>query len=98
MISTSAAMALFTAVPIAPEELSTCSIAGDTFSRKSTAPSAPRSGSLRATFLISETASLIRVIAGRDFHPNARRRKRARNVHLCAGALAIQSSVSSCGS
>ena len=69
MISTSAAMALFTAVPMAPDELSTRSIAGDTFSKKSTAPSAPRSGSFRATFLISETASLMRLMAGCDFHP-----------------------------
>ncbi len=32
MISTSTAMALYTAVPTAPDELSTCSSAGDTFS------------------------------------------------------------------
>ncbi|WP_217909812.1 hypothetical protein [Pseudenhygromyxa sp. WMMC2535] len=69
MTSTSAAMALFTAAPMAPDELSTCSMAGETFSRKSTAPSAARSGFLRASFLISETASLIRLIAGCDFHP-----------------------------
>src|SRR5690606_38883426 len=89
MLSRSAAMALLTAVPMDPEELSTCSRAGDTFSRNSTAPSAPSSLSLRATFLISETASLTRLMAGCDFQPKALRRKRARNSHLCGLAFAI---------
>jgi hypothetical protein len=72
-------MALFTAVPMAPEELSTCSSAGDTRSRNRTAPSAARTGSRRATFLISLTACRTRWIAGCDFQPNARRRKRLAN-------------------
>jgi hypothetical protein len=53
-------MAWFTAVPIAPEELSTCSSAGDILSRNNTAPSAARTGSVRRTFLISDTASRTR--------------------------------------
>src|SRR5690606_19889711 len=89
MISTRAAMALLTAVPMDPEELSTCSRAGETFSRKRMAPSAASSLSLRATFLISETASLMRLMAGCDFQPKACRRKRARNSHLCGLAFAI---------
>jgi len=39
-----------------------------------------RAGSFLATFLISEATSLIRLIAGCDFHPQACRRKRARKV------------------
>jgi hypothetical protein len=56
---------------------------GDTFSKNNTAPSPPRTGSLRAAFLISETASLMRLIAGCERHPKACRLKRARNVHFC---------------
>ena len=68
---TSSAMALFTAVPIDPDELSTCSSAGETRSRNTTAPSAASTGAFFATFLISVTACLIRVIAGCDFQPKA---------------------------
>lgn len=82
MRGTSALMALLTAEPMAPDELSMRSNAGDNFSRNETAPSAARTGSLRATFLISETASLIRSMAGPDFQPNAFRRNRALNAHL----------------
>ena len=70
-------------MPMAPDELSTSSIAGETRSRKSTAPSAASGGSVRATFLISRTASLIRSIAGCDFHPKLQRRKRVLNSHSC---------------
>lgn len=76
-------MARFTAEPIAPDEESTRSSAGDTRSKKITAPSAPSSGSLFATRLISATASFTRLSAGCDFQPNARRRKRDLNVHTC---------------
>ena len=76
MMATSSSMAWLTAVPIAPEEPSTCSSADDTRSRNSTAPSAARTGSRRATFLISLTACLTRWIAGCDFQPKAPRRKR----------------------
>jgi len=82
MIGTRAAMALLTAVPMAPDELSMRSSAGESFSRSSTAPSAASTLSLRPTFLISETASLVRLMAGCDFQPKALRRKRARNSHL----------------
>src|SRR5690606_13602290 len=75
-------MARFTAVPMAPDEPSTCSIAGDTRSRKSTAPSAASTGSWRATFLISLTACLMRWMAGCDFQPKAWRRKRVLSSHL----------------
>ena len=43
--------------PRAPLELSTCSSAGQIFSIRRTAPSAPKTGSFFATFFISETAS-----------------------------------------
>jgi len=79
MTATSSSMAWFTAVPMAPEELSTRSSAGDTRSRKRTAPSAARTGSRRATCLISLTACLTRWIAGCDFQPKAPRRKRLVN-------------------
>ena len=79
MTVTSSSMAWFTAVPMAPEELSTCSRAGDTRSRNSTAPSAARPGSRRAAFWISLTACLMRWIAGWDLHPKAPRRKRREN-------------------
>jgi hypothetical protein len=49
------------AVPIAPDELSTCSSAGDTFSRNRTAPSAANKGAPRASFQISITASRTRI-------------------------------------
>jgi hypothetical protein len=64
MIGTSSAMAFLTAAPMAPEELSTCSIAGETRSRNPIAPSAASIGLFFATLLISETACLMRVIAG----------------------------------
>src|SRR5437899_1921326 len=74
---------------MAPEELSTCSSAGDTRSRNSTAPSAPRTGSRRATVLISLTACLTRSIAGCDFQPKAPRRKRRANSQRAVLALDI---------
>ena len=70
MISTSSATALFTEVPMGPDELSTCSSAGDTRLRSAMAPSTASIGSFFATFLISVTACLMRVIAGCDFQPN----------------------------
>ena len=66
---------------IAPDELSTCSRAGDTRSRKTTAPSAARRGSRRATAFISATACRTRWIAGADLQPKAWPRKRAANSH-----------------
>lgn len=89
MSGTSSAMAWLTAVPIEPDELSTCSSAGDTSSRNEIAPSAASTGSFFATLLISVTACLTRVIAGCDFQPNAWRRKRVLNSHLCASALGV---------
>jgi len=68
---TSPAIALLTAVPIAPEELSTFSSAGESRSSSVTAPSAARTGSRRATFRISLTACLTRWMAGRDLQPKA---------------------------
>lgn len=47
--------------------------------------SAARSCSLRATFWISQTAPLMRLIVGSDFHPKARRLNRARNCHWNVG-------------
>src|SRR5262245_15933800 len=88
-IGTSVSIARLTAVPMAPDELSTCSRAPDTFSRKITAPSAPRALSSRAAFLISATASLIRLIGRSERHPNAPARNRDRNVQVCAFADAI---------
>src|SRR5581483_1980975 len=79
MIGTRSPIAWLTAVPILPEELSTCSSAGERRSRNSTAPSAPSTGSRRATLLISLTASLTRRTAGCDLQPNACLRNRARN-------------------
>lgn len=52
MIGTSAAIVLLTVVPTEPDELSACLRAGETRSRKGTAPSAPGTGALRAGFLI----------------------------------------------
>ena len=89
MTATSSSMARFTAVPMAPEELSTCSSAGDTRSRNSTAPSAPRTGSRRATVLISLTACRTRSIAGCDFQLKPPRRNRRVNSQCAALALAI---------
>lgn len=89
MIGTSSAIALLTAVPIEPEELSTFSSAADTRSRSTTAPSAATTGSFLATFLISVTACLMRVMAGCDFQPKARLRKRALNSHAWPSAFAI---------
>src|SRR5216683_2205506 len=82
MMGTSWAIALLTAVPIAPDELSTFSRAGEIRSSSSTPPPAANNGSRRAVFLISLTACLIRTMAGCDRHPNAWRRKRAWNSHL----------------
>src|SRR5439155_2004433 len=99
MMGTSSAMARFTAVPMAPDELSTRSSAGETFSRNTTAPSAARMGSLRATFLISETASFTRWMAGSDFQPKACRRNRALNCHSCCAplvAMAVSTVSTSC--
>jgi hypothetical protein len=81
---TRVSIALFTAAPIAPEELSTCANAGDTFSRNSTAPSAARTGFLRAIFFISATASFTRVRAGCERHPKAFLRNLAAKFHLWA--------------
>ena len=64
-------MALLTAEPSAPDELSTCASAGESFSSSVTAPSAASSGSLRATCLISDKASLIRWIGVSERQPNA---------------------------
>src|SRR6266849_2632505 len=74
---------------MAPDELSTCSRAPDTFSRKITAPSAPRTLSLLAAFLISATASLMRLIGKSERHPNALARNRDRKTQLCALAAGI---------
>ena len=79
-------------VPMAPEELSTFSSAGETRSRNSTAPSAASSGSRRATFLISATLYLTRAIAGCDFQPKTSRRKRLLKSHLRASAFTLPSS------
>ena len=81
-MGTSATTALLTAEPMDPDELSTRSRAGDSFSSSSTDPSAASTLSFFATFLISDTASLTRLIAGCDFQPNEWRLKRARNSHL----------------
>ena len=56
-----------------------CSSAGETRSRKVTAPSAPSNGSRRATPLISVTACFTRWTAGGDLQPKACRLKRALN-------------------
>jgi hypothetical protein len=79
MIGTSSSIALWTAVPIDPEELSTDSSTGEMRSSRVTAPSPASTGFLRATLLISLTASLTRWTAGWDRHPKAVRRKRALN-------------------
>jgi len=64
-------MARLTALPIAPDELSTCSSAGEMRSSSAIAPSAASIGSSRAACVISASASWSRVIAGCDFHPKA---------------------------
>src|SRR5262245_23694733 len=69
---------------MAPDELSTCARAPDTFSRKSTAPSAPRTLSWRVAFLISAMASLMRLMGKSERHPNALARNRDRKLQLCA--------------
>src|SRR2546421_4008191 len=89
MIGTNSEIAWFTAVPIAPDELSTRSRAGERRSRKVTAPSAASTGSRRATFFISLTASFTRWMAGWDLQPNEERRKRALNSHAWPSALAM---------
>jgi hypothetical protein len=89
MIGTSSATALLAAVPIAPEELSTFSSAGERRSSRVTAPSAASIGSFRATFLISFTACLTRWMAGWDFQPYAWRRKRALNSHTYPSVFVI---------
>ncbi|MNL56369.1 hypothetical protein D3C87_1798600 [compost metagenome] len=87
-----ASSARFTAVPIAPEEESTSSSAGESFSMKRMAPSAPSMGSLRATVEISETASFTRWQASFDERqPKARARNRAANSHLGFEGLLIRS-------
>jgi hypothetical protein len=78
-----------TALPIAPDELSTCSNAGETFASNNTAPSAASAGSLRLTFLISATASCTRAIAGCERQPKALRRKRAANCQRGLSAVDI---------
>ena len=98
MIVASSSTAWLTAVPMAPEEPSTCSRAGETRSRNSTAPSAPRTGSRRATFLISLTACLTRAIAGCDFQPKAPRRMRRVNVQEAVLALDISVKLKADGS
>jgi hypothetical protein len=55
-------------------------MAGETRSKRATAPSAASTGSFLATFWISATAWRIRVMAGWDFQPKAWRRKRALNA------------------
>jgi hypothetical protein len=82
MIGAMASIARLTAEPMAPDELSTWTNAGESFTRNVTAPSAARTGSLRATFLISAIASLIRWIGASDRQPKAWRRKRPANCHL----------------
>ena len=82
-------MARLTALPMPPEELSTCSMAGASFSRNSTAPSAASTGSFLATVLISTSASLMRWIGVSDFQPNALRRKRGANCHLYAVVMCL---------
>lgn len=86
---TRAMSAALTAEPMAPEEPSIFSSAGERRSMKRTAPSAASTGSFFATFLISATAFLMRVIAGWDFQPKAPRRKRALNSQGWAAAFAI---------
>ena len=73
IVTNSSEIAWLTADPIAPEELSTRSMAGERRSRRHTAPSAASTGSRRATFLISLTACFTRWMAGCDLQPNAER-------------------------
>jgi hypothetical protein len=56
-------------------------MAAEIFSRNKIDPSAPRIGFFRAVFLISESASRMRRIAGWERHPKAPFRKRGRKVH-----------------
>jgi hypothetical protein len=78
-----------TALPIAPDQLSTCSNAGETFSKNSTAPSAASTELLRRTLLTSAIASCTRAIAGCERQPKALRRKRAANCQRCLSAVTI---------
>src|SRR5438105_2331401 len=90
MIGTRSSIARLTADPMAPEELSTRSRAGDRRSSRQTAPSAASAGSRRATFLISLTACFSRWMAGCDLQPNADRRKRALNSQVWVSALTMR--------
>jgi len=65
-IGTKLLMARFTAVPIAPGEWSTCSRAADSLPIRAIAPSASPTRFILATYLISETGSLIRWIGISD--------------------------------
>ena len=89
MTGTSSAMVRLTALPIAPDELSTCSSAGEMRSSSAIAPSAATIGSSRATCLISASASWSRVIAGCDFHPKACLRKRVLKRQECPRAFGM---------
>src|ERR1039457_5263886 len=64
-------------------------MAGDTFCKNNTAPSAARSGSFRLAALISATASLMRVIAGSERHPKAPLRKRGANTQECLSPVLL---------
>lgn len=91
MIGTRASSARLTADPSAPDELSTCSSAGDSRSMRRMAPSAAAAGSLRETDLTSATASLMRAAAvGEDRQEKAFGRMRLGNCHRWeAGFLAV---------
>ena len=81
MIGTKTSTAALTAAPIAPDDPSTLAMAAEIFSRNIIDPSAPRIGFFRAVFLISESASRMRRIAGWERHPKAPFRKRGAKVH-----------------
>jgi len=81
MIGTKTPTAALTAAPIAPDDPSTLAMAAEIFSRNKIDPSAPRIGFFRAIFLISESASRMRRIAGWERHPKAPFRKRGPKVH-----------------
>lgn len=91
MIGTRVSIARLTADPSVPDELSTCSSAGDSRSIRRMAPSAAVIGSLREADLISATASLIRAAAvGEDLQEKVFGRMRLGNCHLwAAGFLAV---------
>src|SRR5690606_29049385 len=67
-----------------PEESSTFSKAGESFSMRRTAPLAARTGSLRTMARSSAAASSRRSMARSDFQPKAPRRKRAAKVQVGA--------------